>query len=123
MAQPGQFSVGQLYLGFLRNGLKVWAQPGGIGTPVVPQPPSNFSWFGKNDSGVGGNIYEWPVAYPAQYYFGCGHPLNCPEIYSYYDPYEEVIQALICCPVCSYIQEIMPLSTYEDYVEVPIVVA
>jgi hypothetical protein len=123
MSQPGQFEVGQLYLGFLRNGLKVWSQPGGPGTLVYPQLPSNFSWFGKNDTGLGGSIYEWPMAEPSQYVFGCLHPLNCPEIYSYYDPYAETIMALIVCPMCSYIQEIMPLAQYENYVETPIVVA
>lgn len=123
MSRPGEFEVGQLYLGPKRNGLPVWSQPGGVGTLVFPQLPSNFSWFGKNDTGFGGSIYEWPMAYPAQYYFGCGHPLNCPEIYSYFNPYDEDIKALICCPMCSYIQSIMPLVQYEDYVETPIVIA
>lgn len=119
MARPGEFEVGQLYLGPDRNGLPVWSQPGGIGTLVYPQLPRRFPWFGSDPEG----LYEWPMGYPAQYFAGCGHPLNCWEIYSYFDKYLDDIMALICCPMCSFIQEIMPLSQYEDYIEVPIVVA
>lgn len=122
MAQPGQFEVGQLYLGFNRNGLPVWKQPGGIGTTVYPQLPRAMSWFGEANDNTS-TQYQWPLAYPSQYVFGCGHPMNCPEIYSYYDPYEEEIMALICCSQCSYIQQIMSLVQYQNYIQTPLVVA
>lgn len=121
MAQPGQFSVGDLYLGPNRNGLPVWSQPvpGGL---VYPQLPTNMPWFGEANSQPG-DQFSWLMSYPALYYFGCGHPLNCPEIYSYYDPYAEEVMALIVCPMCSYIQQIMPLTQYENYILTPLVVA
>ena len=113
--QPGQFSVGQLYLGFERNGLPVWSQPGGPGTQVFPALPQQFPTVNIGYPSV-------VMSYPALYYAGCLHPLNCWEIYSYYDPYEEEIMALVCCPMCSYIQQILPLATYENYEDVPILV-
>ena len=117
MAYLGELTVGMLYLGTTRNGLPVWSQPV-PGGPVYPQLPSQFSWF-KPDSG----IYKWPANYAAQYFFGCGHPLNVPEIYSAYDPYTQVRNAIVCCPMCSYIQQILPWAEYEDNQETPLVVA
>lgn len=116
MAGPGEFQVGQLYLGFNRNGLPVWSQPGGIGTLVFPQLPTQFpTQFQGYPQSV--------MSYPALYYAGCGHPLNVWEIYSYYDPYVQDNMVLVTCPMCSYIQQIMPAAQYYNYVEVPIVVA
>lgn len=123
MAMPGQYSVGELYLGFKRNGLVVWRQPGGIGTLVYPQLPTAMPWFGEANNESPGDMYSWPMSYPALYYFGCGHPLNCPEIYSYYDPYAEEIMAVIVCPMCSYIQSLIPYTTYQSYLDTPLVVA
>jgi hypothetical protein len=113
---PGQREVGELYLGEYRNGLKVWSQPGGVGTPVFPQLPTQYPSQNQGYPQVA-------MAYPAQYYLGCGHPSNCLEIFSYYDPYAEEVMALICCGQCSYIQVIQPYTTYQNYLDVPIVVA
>jgi hypothetical protein len=120
MAQPGQLQVGQLYLGFNRNGLPVWSQPGGIGTPVFPQLPTIFPWNGQREDTH--DQYEWPAAYSSLYVLGCGHPSNCLEIYSYFDKYADEIMALICCGQCSYINEIMPYTQYQSYLETPLVV-
>jgi hypothetical protein len=116
MALPGQFEVGQLYYGGLVNGMVVWTQPGGLGTRVFPQVPTIFPQQFQGYQQV-------PFAYAAQYFFGCGHPLNCAEIFEYYDPYAEEVMALICCPMCSYIQQIMPLEQYQSYIQTPLVIA
>lgn len=121
VSQPGQLVVGMLYLGPNRNGLPVWKQPGGPGTPVFPQLPTQFPWSGARVDNT--DNYTWPAAYSALYYFGCGHPLNCPEIFSGYDPYLEEVMAYICCPQCSYIQQVMPLAQYQDNQQTPLVVA
>lgn len=123
--QPGQYVVGQLYRDGYINGQKVYTQPGGIGTRVYPQLPQSFPWFGgqNRDNIERDGIYSWPASYPAQYYFGCGHPLNCPSIQQAYDPYNEVQVILLLCPMCGYIQEIYsPASIYYNYLETPIVV-
>ena len=123
MSLPGQFEVGQLYLGFNRNGLPVWTQPDGIGGLVFPQLPTQMNWFGDPSYNGPGGMYQWPMAYPAQYYAGCGHPLNCWEVYQYADPYNDnAVMALICCPMCSFIQAIMPLAQYQSEQETPMLV-
>lgn len=116
MPLPGQFAVGMLYNGGYVGNQLVFTQPGGIGTPVVPQPPTLFpeQYMGYQ---------QFPVSFSPQYFFGCGHPINQPTIYQYCDPYAAEIMALIVCPCCTYIQEIMPLSQYQDNEQVPIVVA
>lgn len=117
MARPNQFEVGQLYLGFNRNGLKVWSQPSGQGGLVYPQLPTQFP---TNYQGY----FQVPMSYPALYYSACGHPLNCWEIYEVFDPYAGVQVALVCCPMCSFIQSIFsPAETYWNYEDTPIVVA
>ena len=116
MAQPGQLQVGQLYKGGLENGLPYWTQPGGVGTIVFPQLPRIFP---SQNMGYP----QTPMSYPAMYYFGCNHPLNCPEIFQYYDPYLQNQMVAICCPMCSYVQQILTLADYQSYLITPIVTA
>lgn len=94
------FRVGALYNGGYQNGLLVYTQPGGVGTPVSPLPPQTSppkNWR---------NTFYLPV-YPttltALLAWPCGHWINEPEIFQVYDPYAEVQAALLCCSVCSYI--------------------
>jgi hypothetical protein len=116
MSRPGQWSVGELYNGGLENGLPYWSQPDGPGTLVYPQLPRIFP---AQNMGYP----QTPMSYPAMYYFGCGHPLNCPSIQQVYDPYSETQVILLLCPMCSFIQYIYnPASTYYNYLETPIVV-
>jgi hypothetical protein len=116
MPLPGQWSVGQLYLGESRNGIKVWDQPGGIGTTVYPQLPSRFP-------SVNIGYPQVVMSYPSLYVLGCGHPSNCLEIYQDFDPYAGQQVCLECCPQCSFIQKIFtPASDYRDYQKTPIVV-
>ena len=116
MAQPGEIVVGQLFKGGLVNGLPYWKQPGGVGTKVYPQLPTQFP-----EQNMG--YPQTPFSYPAMYYFNCNHPLNCPEIFQYYDKYLGKQMVAICCPMCSYVQQILTLSDYQNYLITPIVTA
>jgi hypothetical protein len=122
MGLPGQYQVGQLYNDGKINGKVVYTQPGGVGTQVFPAFPANFPWFGSAASSDSG-LYSWPASYPSQYVWGCQHRANCAEVFSYYDPYEQEIQALICCSMCGYIVQIMPLAQYQNNQETPLVIA
>jgi hypothetical protein len=110
-----EWLVGELYLGFNRNGLPVWTQPvpGGL---VYPQLPTEFP-------AVYQGYQQSPMSYPALYYLGCGHPSNCLEVFEVYQPSLNDQAALICCGQCSYIQQIMLYSQYTNYEDTPIVVA
>ena len=108
MALPGFFEVGQLYNGGIVNGLLVWEQPGGPGTPVYPQAPIQYP-----------PVYDGypilPMSYNGFLNFGCGHWANTCEVQIVYDPYTEEQAALCCCPVCSYIQLIVePASDWSN---------
>jgi hypothetical protein len=90
-----------------------WSQPGGPGTTVFPQP---------YDSAAG--QFEPPLISIGQYLWGCGHITNLPWIFKAYDDDSEEEAALICCPVCSYIQMILePYERYLNYIDTPIVIA
>lgn len=94
------------------TGTPLYTQPNGPGTPVVPQP---------YDSAAG--QFEPPLLSIGMYSFGCGHFFNCPAVWKEFDVITEKDKALICCPVCTYIQEIEDYDTYQDYIQTPIVVA
>lgn len=90
-----------------------WTQPGGQGTPVFPQP---------TDSAAG--QFEPPTTPTGMYTFGCLHVFNCPRIFKQFDPLKSRDAALICCPMCGYIQDIInPYELYDDYIQNPIIVA
>jgi hypothetical protein len=94
------YQVGQLYNGGIQNGQQIYTQPGGIGTPVFPQPPrvnpppnwKNSAW-----------LPSYPYAYIGLLTWGCGHWTNTCEAYTVDDPTTGEQAALLCCPVCSYI--------------------
>lgn len=117
MSRPGEFEVGQLYNGGKINGLPVYSQPGGQGTPVVPQAPREFPQVFQG-------YYQVPMTYPSLYQFGCGHYLNCPEVFCVYNPYNEVQEALVCCNQCGYIQQVIsPYSSFQNYEITPLITA
>jgi hypothetical protein len=94
------YRVGMLLFDGIQNGQKIYSQPGGIGTPVVPQPPTvnpPLSW----------KHADWKPAYPYCYNgllsWGCGHWTNTTEVYQTADPYSGEIAALLTCPVCGYL--------------------
>lgn len=112
-----QWQVGEVYPGLTRNGLPLWSQPAGIGTPVLPAPqqysPEEYMGYQQNI-----------MSYPALYCFGCGHFLNCAEVFEVFDPASGEQAALICCNQCGYIQQIIvPYANYQDYMDTPIVTA
>jgi hypothetical protein len=116
MPAEQQFVVGQLYNGGLVNGLPFWTQPGGIGTQVFPEQPRQFPLQFEG-------YYQVPMTYPSLYVAGCLHAFNCYSIYKVYDPVNDIQVALIACPACSYIQQILPWDDYINYEITPIVVA
>lgn len=98
------YEVGILLNGGYVNGLLVYTQPNGPGTPVFPQPPQTSppsNW--KNTF----YLPVYPFAYIGLLNFGCGHWTNTCEVYTVDDPYTSQRAALLCCPVCSYIQSII----------------
>lgn len=112
-----QWVVGELYLGFNRNGLPVWKQPLGVGTPVLPEAPALFPEVFQG-------YQQQVMSYPSLYVAGCNHQFNCYEIFEVDSPAGGDQVALVCCPVCSFIQEIIePYSKYTDYMETPLVIA
>ncbi len=104
------YQVGQLYNGGVQNGQQIYTQPGGIGTPVFPQPPQTSppsNW--KNQA----YLPSYPFAYISLLTWGCRHRTNTCEVFEVYDPVNEVQAALLCCPVCSYIGDIVePASNW-----------
>ena len=108
---PGMlFQVGALYNGGYQNGLLVYSQPGGVGTPVFPQPPQTSppqNW--RN------TFYKptYPFVYVGLLSWGCKHWTNTCECIKVYDEYTEENAALLCCPVCSYIGYI--IEPYDDW--------
>ena len=98
------YRVGMLLFNGVVNGQKIYSQPNGIGTPVVPQPPQVNplpNWKNSNWRP------SFPVVSIGLLNFLCGHWTNTCEVYTVYDPYNEVQAALCCCPVCSIIQLII----------------
>jgi len=104
------FRVGALYNGGYQNGILVYTQPGGVGSPVVPQPPAVNpppSWKNSNW------LPAFPYCYQGLLTWGCKHLTNTCETYRVYDNYAKMSAALLCCPVCSYIGYI--IEPYEDW--------
>jgi hypothetical protein len=111
-----EYQVGELYLGTTRNGLPVWTQPvpGGL---VYPQLPTEFPTQYQG-------YQQAPMSYPSLYVFPCGHPLNVPEIFEVYEPSSDDQVALVCCPMCSYIAQIIsPYADFQSYMDTPIIIA
>lgn len=90
-----------------------WSQPNGRWTEVFPQ---------QYDSAAG--EFEPPLIPYGMYRLGCGHASNILAIFKEYDSDTGEQVALICCPVCTFLQQIIsPYATYQNYIDVPIVVA
>ena len=97
------YVVGQLLFNGVVNGQKIYSQPNGIGTPVVPQPPAvNPPPNWKNSA-----YPAYPYAYIGLLSWGCSHFTNTAEIYTVNDPTTDERAALVCCPVCAYLQAII----------------
>ena len=109
--------VGELYGGGKQNGQQVWTQPGGVGTLVYPQPqqysPENYQGYQQSQ-----------MSYPALYSAGCGHFFNCYSIQEVFQPSSGDQVALVLCPQCGYVQQVIdPFSSFENYEDTPLVIA
>lgn len=88
-----QVVIGQL---LQKPYLPQFTQPGGIGTPVVPQQEENNNQ-GMFQPGCGHSIMEYDV--------------RCMEV----DGEPEAPSAVVCCPLCGYVQTIItPFSEFLD---------
>jgi hypothetical protein len=101
----------------LVNGQQVWTQPGGIGTLVYPQPqelsPERYQGYPRR-------VMNYPALYSAR----CGHFFNCYEIFEVLSPSDGHQVALVVCPQCGFIQEIIdPYERFTDYMDTPLVIA
>lgn len=104
------YQVGMLLFGGIQNGQQIYTQPGGIGTPVFPQPPQINpppNWHGANW------LPQFPYAYTALLTWGCAHWTNTAEVFRGFNPYDQESVAFLCCPVCGYLGYIV--EPYEDW--------
>jgi hypothetical protein len=95
-----------------------WFQPNGVGTQVFPAQnvgnqyafsptPGMIVW--SENSGI--------------WYFGCGHSVMEPMIFRDYDNMLGVSVAVICCPMCSFIQRYQsPYESIDDPFQFPIII-
>ena len=107
--------IGQLYIPNY-HGI-AWSQPGGTGTTVYPQ---------QND----GPFTAYPV--PGQFFAeageslwrsGCGHGWDAFHISRDYDPNTSSSAAVIYCPLCSYVVQILePYDLVYSVTQYPIIV-
>lgn len=102
--QPGFPQIGTLYRDGVINGIKVYSQPNGPGTHVSPLPPTQSP---QQNMGYP----QIPFAYFGFLSLGCGHWVNSIEVNEEYDPYTQLRAAILCCPLCGYIQEIVEPAT------------
>jgi hypothetical protein len=107
MALP---AVGTLYYGGKINGRGpiVYTQPNGPGTPVFPPLPTVYP---PQNQGYPQQVFSFEgfLSLP------CGHWVNTVEVFKEYDSVAQSSAALCCCPVCSYIVEIVePYSNWEN---------
>jgi hypothetical protein len=90
-----------------------FTQPGGPGTPVFPQ---------LTDSAAG--QFEPPTTPTGMYTYLCLHTFNCPRVFKQFDPLTGQDAAIICCPVCGLIQDIIiPYDSFLNYIQNPILVS
>ena len=111
-----EYVVGELYHGGLVNGQQVWTQPipGGL---VYPQPqalsPEKYMGY-----------QQMQMIYPAQYFLPCGHYQNCPTVQEAFQPSLNEQVALVLCSQCGYIAQIIaPFSSFESYIDTPLIIA
>lgn len=97
------------------NGIP-WAQPGGQGTTVFPQQQSG-PWLNYP---VGGQFF---IEASGLWVAGCGHYMDYPEVFRDFDPCANLSVALVCCPICSYIQYgFEPYEVFDDPMQNPITI-
>lgn len=106
------WQVGALYPPGGRNNV-AWSQPGGVGTQVFPQQQTGVDYFAVTPfSELTGMMSS-----------GCGHFLMTPLIQREYDYDTEKSVALLCCPLCGYVNSYLePFEAALDTVYQPQVI-
>lgn len=92
MADP---VVGGLYP--QAEGYEVSSQPGGVGTPVTSQPQTIGERLGKFNPQCGHSINSWEIIRVAE---------------------DGVTSALVCCPICRYVQNKYTPASLLDAMEI-----
>ena|SRR5882762_8908386 len=96
-----RWTVGAMYQGGLVSGLPFFTQPGGVGTQVFPSQQNAQPWVEYPVIGEVINEYQpwWPP--------GCLHSVKFWKIYKEFDYVTQLSCALICCPICTYVQRVV----------------
>jgi hypothetical protein len=108
------FVIGSLYVQNW-NGV-TWSQPSGPGTTVYPQ---------QNTGSFGYPANQLLMQEPGQglWVSSCGHWLDAWQIFRDYDTVAEQSVAIIACPICSNIQQVLsPFESIYDAIQHPIIV-
>ena len=106
--------VGSLYIKNWNN--IAWSQPGGIGTTVYPQQQVNTAF---TDFPVAGQTWSEIGLWVSS----CGHWLDTWEIFRDINICTNQSAAIVACPVCSNIQQVItPYEAIFDVLRYPIVV-
>lgn len=113
---PLGFTLGALYQTNYHN--IAWYQPGGPGTVVSPQQADGTPFSAYP---VPGQIFV--EAGSALWRAGCGHGFDCFRIQRDFDTVTGLSAALILCPVCSYIINVLePYESAYDTMRHPIII-
>ena len=57
------------------------------------------------------------------WHFGCGHGADLPRIFKDYDTGTGLSAAVVCCPICSYIQKLIePYTEIDNVTSYPIII-
>jgi hypothetical protein len=109
-------NVGLLYIQNYNN--IPFTQPGGAGTQVFPVQANNapFTAYpvpGQVINEVGMSLWQ----------FGCGHGADVVRIFQDYDSGTALSCAVVCCPICTFIQKLIePYDQIENVISFPIVI-
>lgn len=102
-----RWQIGTLYNQGLQNGQPFWTQPGGPGSQVLPTQRNGEPW---QDYPVPGLVIQemspWFVP-------GCLHSIKYWAIVREWDYLTNQSCALVTCPVCSYVQNV--IEPFEEW--------
>lgn len=112
------WQIGAMYGNGYVSGQPFYTQPGGIGTQTFPSQPQAQPWP------------AWPAAGIMMYNFGgfwlpgCLHWVDFWDIIREFDYGTNSSVALICCPVCKFVQRtIEPFEEWLNPIQQAIIVA
>jgi len=107
------WEIGALYPPGGLNNIK-WSQPSGVGGIVYPQQQVSADYYIGNQAIT--PFSELTGIFSVQ----CGHFCNYPLIQQEWDFENDISVALICCPICGFVQyTLSPFSAALDTVAEP----